>query len=62
MFVLDSSNNRVQRWWPGGAFGTTVLQATLSNALGMSLDRAGTLYIADTGYQRILSFPVWCRK
>ncbi|CAF2697913.1 unnamed protein product [Rotaria sp. Silwood2] len=60
MFVLDSGNNRVQKWWPGGSFGITVLSATLNGALGMTIDRAGNLYVADTGNQRIVLFSVWC--
>ncbi|CAF1116879.1 unnamed protein product [Rotaria sordida] len=60
MYVLDSSNSRVQKWWPGGSFGTTVLSATLSGPIGMTIDRAGSLYVADTGYHRILTFSLWC--
>ncbi|CAF4729948.1 unnamed protein product [Rotaria sp. Silwood1] len=60
MFVLDSGNNRVQKWWPGGTYGITVLSATLSGALSMDIDRAGNLYVADTGNQRIVSFSIWC--
>lgn len=62
LFVLDSNNARVQKWWPGATYGVTVLAATMSAPVGMQLDRTGRLYIADTGYQRILGFAVTCRK
>lgn len=62
LFVLDASNSRVQKWWPGASFGVTVLAASMSIPLGMQLDVTGRLYIADTNFQRILSFAVQCRK
>ena len=62
LFVLDSGNSRVQKWWPGASFGVTVLAASMSTPLGMQFDVTGRMYIADTGFQRILSFALQCRK
>lgn len=61
MYVLDSGNNRVQKWWPGAAYGTTAIAAALNNPLGMTVDRLGNLVIADTSNHRVVSFPLTCR-
>ncbi|CAF4516191.1 unnamed protein product, partial [Rotaria socialis] len=60
IFVLDSGNSRVQKWYPGGSFGITVLSATLNGAIGMQVDPTGKLFVTDTGNHRILAFPVSC--
>ncbi len=62
IYILDSSNTRVQKWYPGAAYGTTVITASMSSPFGMRLDPLGNLFIADTSYQRILSFVLSCRK
>lgn len=62
MFVLDSGNARIQKWYVGGTYGITVLQASMSTPLGMHFDSTGKLYVADTGNQRILTFNLICRK
>lgn len=62
LFILDTGNNRVQRWVQGENYGETVLSASMSSPLGMQLDPAGSVYIADTSNHRVLSFSVWCRK
>lgn len=62
MFILDSGNSRIQKWFPGATFGTTVLAATMSAPSGMRLDLFGNLAVADTNYHRVQVFPVWCRK
>ena len=62
IFVLDSGNARVQKWWPGATFGVTVLQASMNVPLSMFIDPSGKLYIADTNNHRILSFALQCRK
>lgn len=41
IFILDSGNSRVQKWYPGGSFGITVLAVTLSGAIGMQIDPTG---------------------
>ncbi len=62
MYVLDTGNSRVQKWYPGASYGTTVISATMSSPSGMKVDLLGNLVIADTSYQRILSFGLTCRK
>lgn len=62
IYVLDTGNARVQKWYPGNPYGTTILSATMSSPIGMSLDFSGNLYIADTSYHRIVSFGLTCRK
>jgi len=52
----------VQKWYPGASYGTTVISATMSSPSGMKFDLLGNLVIADTSYQRILSFGLTCRK
>lgn len=61
MYVLDYNNDRVQKWWPGASFGTTVAATALGNPRGMRFDRLGNLVIADTAYYRVISFGVNCR-
>ena len=63
MYVLDLTNDRVQKWWPGAPFGQTVISSTvMSSPIGMQFDLLGNIVIADTSNHRILSFPVTCRK
>lgn len=62
LFILDTGNARVQRWVQGANYGETVLSASMNSPMGMQLDAAGTVYIADTNNHRALSFSVWCRK
>ncbi len=62
MYVLDSGNARVQRWLPGGSYGTTVASSTMNSPNGMQIDRLGNIAIADTSYHRIISFAMTCRK
>jgi hypothetical protein len=62
LYILDTANSRVQKWYPGAPYGTTVVSATFSTPLGLTFDLSGDVVIADTNYQRILSFPIYCRK
>jgi hypothetical protein len=62
IYIMDFGNSRVQKWYPGGVYGTTVASATMSNPYGMNMDTMGNIYVADTSYQRILLFAVTCRK
>lgn len=62
VYVLDSGNARVQKWSQGARYGSTVLSATLSSPMGMSINAYGNLFIADTSNHRIQSFSVYCRK
>ena len=62
LYILDYSNSRVQKWWPGATYGTTVVAATMSNPMNMKFDRLGGIVIADTYYHRIISFALTCRE
>ena len=62
MYVLDYSNDRIQKWLPGASFGVTVAATNLGNPRGMRFDRLSNIVVADTTYDRILSFSILCRK
>lgn len=62
MYILDYSNARVQKWFPGDSYGRTVIAATMSNPHGMKTDLGANIVIADTSYHRILLFGLTCRK
>lgn len=62
MYVLDESNNRIQKWFPGANYGTTVIVAQLYNPKGIRFDRLGNTVIADAYNHRVLSFSILCRK
>ena len=62
MYIMDSGNNRIQRWSPGSTYGVTVASAAMSNPRGLSFDTYGNLVVADLSNHRVLSFPVSCRK
>ncbi|CAF4745454.1 unnamed protein product, partial [Rotaria socialis] len=60
MYILDSGNARILKWWPGALYGTTILTGSFSTPLGMQLDRANNLVVADTNNHRIVSFGLLC--
>ncbi|CAF3628500.1 unnamed protein product [Rotaria sp. Silwood1] len=62
MYIIDSGNNRIQRWWPGSTYGVTVASASLNNPRGMAFDTSGNLVVADESYHRMVLFPVTCRE
>jgi len=62
MYVLDTGNSRIQKWYPGAAYGTTVVSVTMNSPYGLQTDRLGNLVVADTNYHRIISFSMTCRK
>ena len=62
LYIMDSGNNRIQRWSPGSTYGVTVASASMSNPRGLSFDTYGNLVVADLSNHRVLSFPVSCRK
>ena len=62
IYVLDYNNDRVQKWWPGAAYGSTVAATTLGNTYGLTIGPAGNLYVADTSNHRVVQFNILCRK
>ena len=56
MYVLDTGNSRVQKWFPGAAYGTTVIATSMSTPYGIQFDNQGNLVITDTLNYRIISF------
>ncbi|CAF5197765.1 unnamed protein product, partial [Rotaria magnacalcarata] len=63
MYVLDSGNKRIQRWWPGSTYGITVVSSTsMLNPRGLNFDTSGNLFVADYSNHRILKFTVTCRE
>ncbi|CAF3042616.1 unnamed protein product [Rotaria socialis] len=60
MYVLDTNNNRIQRWAPGATYGITVVSASMSTPLGLKFDFSGNLYVADYNNHRIASFKIYC--
>ncbi|CAF4902345.1 unnamed protein product, partial [Rotaria sp. Silwood1] len=60
LYVLDSGNSRVQRWFPGDSYGRTVISATMSSPSAIKIDLLGNFVIADTSYHRVLSFGLLC--
>ena len=62
MFIMDSGNNRIQRWSPSATYGVTIASGALSNPRGLSFDTFGNLVVADYSNHRVVSFPISCRK
>ena len=63
LYVVDSGNNRVQKWSPGATFGITVVAASsLSNPRGIAFDPSGNMVVADYSNHRIIRFAVTCRE
>ncbi|CAF5031402.1 unnamed protein product, partial [Rotaria sp. Silwood1] len=60
LYILDSGNNRIQKWYPGASYGTTVTSGSLSSPIGLKFDRLGNLIVADTSYHRVVSYSVMC--
>ena len=60
---MDTSNGRIQKWFPGASYGTTIISSTTMNSpIGFGLDLSGNYFIADTSNHRILQFGLICRK
>ena len=62
LYILDFTNERIQKWLPGALFGTTVAAADMFNPCGMAMDPLGNFFVADTSFERIISFGLLCRK
>ena len=62
LYIMDYGNDRVQRWLPGGNYGTTVVATTMYNPYRMKFDRLGNIVICDTDYHRVIQFSITCRK
>ena len=62
MYVLDTANNRVQRWAPAATYGITIVSGSMNTPYGLKFDFTGTLYVADYNNHRIGSFKMNCRK
>jgi len=62
MYVLDYSNSRVQKWYPGASYGVTVAASAMYYPYGLRFDRQSNIVVADTNYQRVISFSLICCK
>ena len=63
MYVMDTSNKRIQRWNPGSTYGiTTVSTTALLNGMGIAFDLAGNLIVVDYSSHRVVKFPITCCK
>lgn len=62
MYIMDTGNNRIQRWPPGWTYGITVATASMSNPRGFVFDTSGHLIVADYSYHRVIHFPISCRE
>lgn len=43
-------------------FGVTVATTNMNNPYGMTMNPFGNIVVADSSYQRIISFGLMCRK
>lgn len=62
MYIMDSGNNRIQRWTLGASYGVTMVSATslLGNGRGVNFNSFGELIVADYSNHRVVKFPVAC--
>ncbi len=61
MYILDSGNNRIQKWTIGATYGITVISTTLSTPLSMAFDFSNNFFVADSSNHRIINFNLMCR-
>lgn len=55
MFVMDSSNKRIQKWVPAATYGITVVHSmNLNDPIGMNFDTNGNLVVADHSNRQVL--------
>lgn len=62
LYILDTGNDRVVKWYPGAPYGTTVASTPMATALSMKFDPVGNIVISDTSNHRVISFSISCRK
>ena len=63
LYIMDSGNDRIQKWSPGGTYGITVAStSTMNTPRGMRFDNYGNLVVADHSMHRVISFGMVCRK
>ncbi|MDQ3936113.1 MAG: 6-bladed beta-propeller, partial [Actinomycetota bacterium] len=63
VYVLDTRNDRVQKFSPDGGFlrawgGTGSAPGQLADARGIEIDRRGVVYVSDHGNHRIQAFTL----
>lgn len=62
LYIMDSANDRIQRWVPGAQFGTTMVSSsTMVNPFGLTITSTGDFLVADFNQYRVLQFSMSCR-
>lgn len=58
MYICDSKNNRIQKWFQNATSGVTAVgsSANLGNPLAITFDKNGSLYVVNTGYGNVKKF------
>ena len=62
MYILDSGNNRIQRWSSGSTYGITVLSTISGVPRGIALHPFGHVVIPESTNYRIVESSIICRK
>ena len=62
MYILDSGNNRIQRWSSGSTYGITVLPTISGVPRGIALHPFGHVVIPESTNYRIVESSIICRK
>lgn len=63
LYIMDSNNKRIQKWYPGGTYGITVASSsTMNTPRGIRFDLYGNLVVADHLNYRVISFAMVCCK
>lgn len=63
IYIVDTTNSRIQKWFPGASYGKTIIpSAIMNNPIGFSLDLYGNYFLADTSNHRIVQYSLICRK
>jgi hypothetical protein len=56
VFVIDSGNARVEKFFPDGSFISAFGQGRLSSPRGIAIDNLGKVYVGDAGTNTVLKF------